>query len=1125
MLPADQLCFDFTAVPDEPTPPKAKAMVQPRAAAGGTAPSPAKPATGEAAQGPAPSAARPQPEPFYRRPAYPLQPEDRSRINAGILKLLAANAAPAPEEVFQGYTGRGGLSGLERGGYENRHQFTRAKHELEKGQFFTPDWVAELAAKVLRPAPGAIVCDPTCGHGAFWNWFKGCCLVGNDVDPDATAVARHVFPHTDVKTQDLCVYEPPLPCDCIVGNPPYGLRWTTHDALGRASETTRRSEDVFLEFIARHLKRGGSALFVVPADWPNDPQVYAEAQRVLQHHFIVEGEFFLPEDAFAAYGCERIRTKLFLIRTKLEADEPQRAHPTLQTAGRTVARVLEQWAKAGQAYETFRQKARALRAQLTLEQARAVQSRRDRKLAYRFQRYVFHLSRLNRAAADHAWQRWAEAHRPPPDGLSGEALERWHRKRLRPETVVNETRKLVRDQHRKPRPLVRLTQTKTGLKLVSYGPAAAAAIAHQTKAWTWLALEHEGPDLNQLRENLARLNAREDAEPIVFKSFHWQRAVRRQRHRLAAWRQPLDAGPSAEDRQAAEAAYEALAAEYGLPIQKRPQQIEKLAQVLPKPGALLAWQQGTGKTLAALAYAWVKNLRDRRAGRCPGAALVVASALAVELNWLKALKQAGRHTVTLERGRRHPAANRKRLEEAGPGSWAVLTHDQAHQNRRALRRLAKAGRLSVLILDEADEFGNPGSQRCRAVRAFANKIRHRLLTTGTPARNTAAELFNLLDIAFGGSPAFQCVAPTVVVEARNPETKGPELVEEPNDDYLEPYAPVRGHGLFQRCHAPARTTVLGQKRAIPDVPHRERLAAFLATVRSRLTLEELLGYNPLAPRVVRLEATPEERALYQEILKNTHQFLAEALEAYVTTRKFNQLVIAQAIRMLQQACSIPRTFKPFTGASQAKHQHVLAQALSGAHARVAVGTLWVQAAAELEARLKGPLEEAGVRTFAFTGEASMAQRQAALNAFQQAPRALLITTQAALRSSVNVLGVTKVIAEALPWNLSALGQWARRFVRLNCPDARIELDLLVTADTIEERILGLNLRKEDSVALLASGDRLEEDPDATLEEYGVSCPEAFTLLVDYLAGQRDESLNVERLKKALKDAALLEEAA
>jgi hypothetical protein len=142
------------------------------------------------------------PTPFFERPSVSLSDTQREQINTGILKLIRAGQNPERPRVFSAYTGRGGLHQLDYSQFENRSQYTQAKHAIEEGQFFTPDSVVEFAAKILNPPPGSIVCDPTSGHGAWLNWFRDCRLFGNDTDAEATIVALYIFPDAQIETTD-----------------------------------------------------------------------------------------------------------------------------------------------------------------------------------------------------------------------------------------------------------------------------------------------------------------------------------------------------------------------------------------------------------------------------------------------------------------------------------------------------------------------------------------------------------------------------------------------------------------------------------------------------------------------------------------------------------------------------------------------------------------------------------------------------------------------------------------------------------------------------------------------------------------------------------------------------------
>lgn len=1027
----------------------------------------------------------------YRPLALTVIQNERDKINTGVLRLIRAGSSPDKSKVFTAYTGRGGLHDLEFSDFANRYDYTRAKQEIEQGQFFTPDWVTELAARVIDLPQGSSICDPTCGHGAWFNWFgHHCRLFGNDIDPDATVVAKYLFPEAEISGVDLRAYCPERSFDAIVGNPPFGLRLSTGSSI---DSPTQRSEDIFLDFITRHLRLGGSSIFIVPLSWLEDEVAYSRAKRLMAS-FIIEGQFLLPETLFSPYGCDRIATKLVLLRTRLSPEEPQGEIVTIDARKGDVAAAVFEWLAKSGSYQLFRAQARAAGARLSLEQARLLANREDALQKYSFEKYVFHLSRINLESADYEWRRWVKAHEQCPEGMK---YEEWERSRLRPETVIQETRRAVRLQHKRLKPLVRLTQTKDGLALKSYSPGAASALANQKSSWTWLELEYAEPDFEQLSCNLERLNARTGKAKISYISFNWEKPVRRYRGRLALWRRPINCDPDPVDLAAVQAGYDRLRDEYGLSVRREELQEERLAQIIAKDGALLAWQQGVGKTYAALVFSSAKASADRQQGRKVGASLVVTSSLAVHRNWLPELRNAGRHVIT----------TKQCFGNIQPESWIVLTHHQAHQYRRFLRKMAKAKQITTLILDEADEYANHFSRRYQAVRTFSNRIRYRLLTTGTPARNTAAELFAQLDIVFGGSPAFQCVAPTIVEES-----KDGVLLEVANPDYLLPYRPYSGYSLFRRCHAPSKATVLGKKRLLPDILGRDALGKFLSTIRSRLTLEELRGYDPVLARVVDITATSAERALYKQILSETSRFVRRELDAArFEQRKLNQLALAQAIRILQQACSIPAKFPEFQGTEQAKLEYIVSECEKNTHSHIAIGTIWKHATAQIAACLKNRLD---CPVIAFTGDASKAAIGRALADLARAPRAVLVTTQQALRSSINIPCVSKVIAESLPWNFSSLGQYARRFARYNSPHEFIKVDLLVTRDTIEERILGLNVRKE-GIALFAAGDALDDDLDPVLDQYGADTS-ALLLLAAYLDGERDDSLNLANLRRDLR---------
>ena len=92
----------------------------------------------------------------------------RRAVNEKLLYLIDNNCCEAygitKQDVFQGYTGDGGLHGLSRKNYRSYHTYSEAKKELENGQFFTPPALCQFVADCLRLEEDDLVADLTCGN-------------------------------------------------------------------------------------------------------------------------------------------------------------------------------------------------------------------------------------------------------------------------------------------------------------------------------------------------------------------------------------------------------------------------------------------------------------------------------------------------------------------------------------------------------------------------------------------------------------------------------------------------------------------------------------------------------------------------------------------------------------------------------------------------------------------------------------------------------------------------------------------------------------------------------------------------------------------------------------------------
>lgn len=137
--------------------------------------------------------------------------QERRELNEQILRLLQSGACEqaglTDEDIFNRYTGDGGLHGLRRSDYDSYNAFSAAKKELENGQFFTPPPLCEMIVSALRLSDTDLVADLTCGMGNFFNFLPNeRNAYGCEVDPNACAVARKLYPQAHIVHGDIRDY-------------------------------------------------------------------------------------------------------------------------------------------------------------------------------------------------------------------------------------------------------------------------------------------------------------------------------------------------------------------------------------------------------------------------------------------------------------------------------------------------------------------------------------------------------------------------------------------------------------------------------------------------------------------------------------------------------------------------------------------------------------------------------------------------------------------------------------------------------------------------------------------------------------------------------------------------------
>jgi len=152
----------------------------------------------------------------------------------------------------------------------------------DKGQFWTPDWVAEAMVSYIAEDT-ELIFDPATGKGAFFEALKNLnkpeiSYFGTDIDSEVLAEEIYINPSCHVELRDFLKNPPQRKFKAIVANPPY----IRHHRIDEQTKTFlkqlckkitgfvidgRAGYHIyfFLQALSR-LEPGGKLAFIMPAD-------------------------------------------------------------------------------------------------------------------------------------------------------------------------------------------------------------------------------------------------------------------------------------------------------------------------------------------------------------------------------------------------------------------------------------------------------------------------------------------------------------------------------------------------------------------------------------------------------------------------------------------------------------------------------------------------------------------------------------------------------------------------------------------------------------------------------------------------------------------------------------------
>ena len=994
----------------------------------------------------------------------PVPPTERKNLNEKVLYLIDSNTLTAnsitAEDIFNAYTGEGGLHGLSRNDYDNYHEYSEAKKDVENGQFFTPPMLCEFIVSCLRLSDHSLVSDLTCGMGSFFNFLPTeANIYGCEIDPKAYKVAHFLYPNANIECMDIRSYKPGVRFDYVLGNPPFHLKWRWEDG------TELPSQMYYCLKAAELLKPLGIMALITPQSFLADSFTDGGQIREMEQHFSFLGQIILPDDSFAALGVRHFPVKLQFWQKKssISGWTPQPYHTD---AAFSLSGYFEMHKKAESVHKELLSLATAVmednQSRVLLELAKSHSPSGD--FAYQTQKLLYqikvHPAVKSRYAKCCEYLHRFYTQKRPPDV----SIETWNRTRLTEGKVLSYLKRTLKKQNQKAES-DRIALVKQDDNFVYKGYSTSAR--RQMTA--------------SMKQPVPVYQAVLDNDPTAFPGY--ERLLRRKRAEYDIQSQLFS--EMEEDPEIAKwlSQFTLWDAENVAYIHLNDIQLHDINLTLQKRYAVLQWEQGSGKTLAAIATGLYRMERQGIQNT-----VVISSAISIRNNWNVVLDNYSLPYVFVEK--------MSDLDRIQPGDFVLMTLNRVTACRKQLRKWTKCRQRKLqLILDESDEISNPRSSRCQSVLSCFRRCRMKLLTTGTSTRNNISEFAPQLELLYNNSINMVSWNTYIYRHERNAEK------DDPPTQHMNPFygAPIpaykKGYSLFASSFLPEHVTVFGMEQRTQDIYNADILTGLLEKTVITRTFEEVACKDIKRLHQVPLQFPDDEKLAYQKAMNEFNHIRFEYFESTGNARKDAMMRLVQQITLLLRIAAAPDSVREYTGTTPVKVITAVEMAAQWSNEIVAVG---VRHKIVLDSYAKAFQEYLPDRPlFIVTGEStSFAKRRALRQTLRDSKNGILLCTQQSLPSSVNFEFVNKVIIPELHYNNAGMSQFYFRFIRYTSMEYK-DIYFLTYAGSIESNLMQMVLAKE-KLNLFMKGQ--DVDLDSIYEKFDVD----YDLLSMLMLQEKDE---------------------
>ena len=380
---------------------------------------------------------------------------------------------------------------------------------------------------------------------------------------------------------------------------------------------------------------------------------------------------------------------------------------------------------------------------------------------------------------------------------------------------------------------------------------------------------------------------------------------------------------------------------------------------------------------------------------------IIVAPASLTYNWFNEFKKwTPNLNVALITGNAH--AREKIISQIKQGQTIITSYDYLKRDLPLYEKI----KFHFMIVDEAQAIKNYQTKNSESVKMI-NAISHFALT-GTPIENSLADLWSIFDYCLPG--------------------------------YLKSYEVFKNDYEVE--------IVRNQNNAMLERLNRQ-IAPFILRRTKSEVLREL---PPKFEQILYVQMSEEQEMVYNATLN-------QAREKIIQTKGENKMYIFSMLTRLRQICCHPRLYLQDYSGDSAKGNLIKEVIYDAIHANHRV-LIFSQFTSMLDI-LDESLKHYGISRFKLTGSTPTEERLKLVDEFNANPniKVFLISLKAG-GTGLNLVGADTVIHYDPWWNISAENQASDRVHRIGQKN-NVQIIKMITKDSIEEKILNLQLQKKD----------------------------------------------------------------